>query len=327
MANIILTSYCNLHCPYCFADNMIKTEDIKNISLDQFKRTLKWIGEDAEEIGLIGGEPTLHPQFNEILDIIKNYSNSRRTPHFFTLFTNGIYLDKYIQNLPPNMGILINVNQPQAMTTEQYAKMIKNIATLSKMGWCIDHGKGRRVTLGCNICQEITNYNFIWDITKAFNITDLRISVVAPTKKEQLENKEEYYNLMKPIFLNFVKKAIENKVRLHPDCNQIPGCYFSEEEIKLFNKVYAPTERKLYFCCKPVIDISIDFSATSCFGCYQRIDCNNFKDLEELERYMIYKVMAPKIACNNQGKCKTCKKFEFLQCQGGCLAFGRKGKC
>ena len=162
MANIILTSYCNLHCPYCFASKMIKTEDIKNIPLEQFKKTLNWIGEDDDEIGLIGGEPTLHPQFKEILNIIEEYSQHRKTPHGFTLFTNGIYLDKYIYDLPQNMGILINVNQPEAMTTEQYSKMIKNISTLSRMGWTVNNPSyQKRVTIGCNICQEITDYNFL----------------------------------------------------------------------------------------------------------------------------------------------------------------------
>ena len=325
MANIILTSYCNLHCPYCFASKMIKTEDIKNIPLEQFKKTLNWIGEDDDEIGLIGGEPTLHPQFKEILNIIEEYSQRRKTPHGFTLFTNGIYLDKYIYDLPQNMGILINVNQPEAMTTEQYSKMIKNISTLSRMGWTVNNPPyQKRVTIGCNICQEITDYNFLWNIVKTFNIKEIRVSVVAPTKKEQLADKEGYYNLMKPIFLDFVKKAIENGVILHPDCNQIPGCYFTKEEIDMINKVYPPDEREHYRCCRPVIDISIDFSATSCFGCYERINCKNFKNLNELYRYIVYKVMAVRIACNGTGKCATCEKFNFLQCQGGCLAFGKK---
>ena len=126
MANIILTSYCNLHCPYCFADTMIKTEDIKNISIEQFKKTLNWLA-DEEKIGLIGGEPTLHPQFQEILKVVNDYSTNRESPCQFVLFTNGIYLHKYLNYIPQNMSILINLNQPQAMTTTQYSDMINNI--------------------------------------------------------------------------------------------------------------------------------------------------------------------------------------------------------
>ena len=161
MANIAITTYCNLHCPYCFANTMIKTEDIKNISLNQFKKILNWLGEDNDKIGLIGGEPTLHPQFKEILKITEEYTKKCEHKPHFVLFTNGVYLDKYIQYIPSNMDILINVNQPQSMTTAQYANMIKNIQTLTKLGWTNTINTFNKVTIGCNICQQIDDYKFI----------------------------------------------------------------------------------------------------------------------------------------------------------------------
>ena len=50
----------------------------------------------------------------------------------YTLFTNGVYIDKYINDFPYNMGIVINVNQPSAMTQEQYSRMLKNIEICDK---------------------------------------------------------------------------------------------------------------------------------------------------------------------------------------------------
>jgi len=45
---------------------------------------------DRTRIGIIGGEPTLHPQFEEILNIITNFSNEYENQYI--LFTNGIKL-------------------------------------------------------------------------------------------------------------------------------------------------------------------------------------------------------------------------------------------
>lgn len=320
MANIILTSYCNLHCPYCFANKMIETEKQKNITIEQLKKSLDWIGEE-DMIGLIGGEPTLHPEFDKILETLTEYSKKRKSPHHFVLFTNGIYLGKYIQKMPQNMRLLININEPKSMTTEQYSNMIKNLTTLWRMGWL---GEGGRVTLGCNICKEIDNYQFFWDIIKKFQPPAVRFSVVAPTKKEQLENKENYYQLMKNKFLHFVNNALKYKTLLSPDCNRIPSCFFSDEELITIKKACVPENQYEDLKCSPVVDIALDFTATSCFGCFQRIDCKNFDNLEEAKRYMIFKVMQPKIMNNNDGKCANCEKFEYMKCQGGCLAFSKK---
>lgn len=319
MANIIITSYCNLHCPYCFANTMINTESVKNISIPQFKKILNWIGEYNEKIGLIGGEPTLHPQFKEILEVIRDYSERCNHKPHFVLFTNGIYLDKYLQLLPNNMEILINVNQPQAMTTQQFSKMLENISTMSKLGW-ID----KQVTFGCNICPQIDNYDFIWNICKRFKIKKLRMSVTAPTAAEQLKDKDKYYLSMKEKFLNFIDNAMKYRVLLTPDCNQIPPCYFTKEEVNKIGSVYVEEEGMTYPLCDPVIDITPEFKASSCFGAYQLIDCDQFDNILQLQRYMMYKVMYPKILNNCNGKCANCKKHDLMQCQGGCLAFGLK---
>lgn len=320
MPNIALTTYCNLHCPYCFADTMIKTEDIKNITLEQFKKTLDWIGDANDKIGLIGGEPTLHPQFMEILQIINEYNKTAIGEPHFVLFTNGIYLDKYIQYLPNNMDILINVNQPEAMTVDQHNRLINNINILYKLRWLNTINGSGKVTIGCNICEQIDNYDFIWNITKKFNIQEIRFSVTAPTLKNQLLNKDLYYNNMKSKFIDFVADAIENNVRLNPDCNQIPPCYFDEEELRMISEV-AVDGFIDYPKCEPVIDITPDFKASNCFGAYGLINCEDFNNLQEIERYMLFKIMCPKILANNSGKCSECDKFKKMQCQGGCLAF------
>ena len=63
MANIAITNYCNLKCPYCFADDMIH-DDNKNMSLENYVKILRYLIQYNEtDIGIIGGEPTLHPQF------------------------------------------------------------------------------------------------------------------------------------------------------------------------------------------------------------------------------------------------------------------------
>ncbi|MCS5544672.1 MAG: hypothetical protein NZ731_01910, partial [Gammaproteobacteria bacterium] len=68
--NIILNSYCNLKCNYCFADEYmeetVKTPG-KSMDFDFFTGDVLPRVKTASLINFMGGEPTLHPRFNDIL--------------------------------------------------------------------------------------------------------------------------------------------------------------------------------------------------------------------------------------------------------------------
>lgn len=323
MPNIVLTTYCNLHCPYCFADTMINEEQIKNISIEQFTKILKWCLNTSlkpiQHIGLIGGEPLLHPQIIEILNITNELTKQNNIP--FIIFTNGIYLDKIINYAPINMNVLININTPNAMTGEQWNRLNKNLNKINQLGWLTgDHYKKQKVTLGCNICQEIDDYSFYKKIVENYSPAIIRLSVTAPTKEKCLMNKEEYYLSLKDKFLSFISWANTYSIKISFDCNQIPFCYFTPNELALIERVNAQQKPVL---CKPVIDITPDFYASSCFGAYDIVDCSQFETVESLTNYFLYKKIVPLTLNNNQGKCKTCKHHLTLNCQGGCLAFSK----
>lgn len=95
MANIAITNYCNLKCSYCFADDMIH-EPNKNMLIEDYIKILKYLVEknNVTYLGIIGGEPTLHPNFIEILCESNQCANRNNIQ--FTLFTNGIELEQYL---------------------------------------------------------------------------------------------------------------------------------------------------------------------------------------------------------------------------------------
>ena len=97
--NIILNSYCNLKCNYCFADEyMEETVNTpgKSMDFDYFEKEMLPRIQKAGVINFMGGEPTLHPRFNELLsmtlDAMSPYSN-------LGLFTNGLMKDHVLDLL------------------------------------------------------------------------------------------------------------------------------------------------------------------------------------------------------------------------------------
>jgi uncharacterized radical SAM superfamily Fe-S cluster-containing enzyme len=86
LAIVEINSACNLACPVCFAD----AEDMHggHLPLATIERMLDALVESEGEPDLVqlsGGEPTLHPQFFEILDAVK-----RRPIRHVMINTNGL---------------------------------------------------------------------------------------------------------------------------------------------------------------------------------------------------------------------------------------------
>lgn len=319
MANIAITKYCNLRCPYCFAETMLEERETKNISIKRFKEILDWIKPIEEErIGIIGGEPTLHPQFSQILFILNHFCSLYNKESI--IFTNGIYLNKYINQISDKTSVLININSPNFMSKDQFNDLNNTLNTLFKKEKL--QGFNPQYHIGCNICSDIKDYSFLWNIVDKYEIKNIRVSVCAPTKQKDQKDKEFYYNNIKPIFLNFVKEAKKRNIGLGADCNQIPRCFYDDFELRLVDLILNEQNS----LCEPVIDINADFKACSCFGSYEHlIDCREFNNIKELKNYFLGKVNYPKMLANNSNnKCKKCKQHQLLQCQGGCLSFSQK---
>lgn len=313
MANIAVNNYCNLQCPYCFANRYITEEEKQSITIDQLDRILEFLGRTTvNRVGLIGGEPTLHPNFSKILERATAFCTEHST--HCTVFTNGIRLHEYVRLIKDNVGCLLNLNHPDVVGANNWNSILRSLDRL-KLCSAID-----RVNIGINLYHTMIGYDYIFDIARNYNKEILRVSYVAPTCEFSQVNKEEYYTVAKDIFLPFVERAKVEGVRIKIDCNCIPRCYFTEKELELIDIV---TEG-YHDYCEPVIDITPEFKATACFGAYELFDLDKFDNILQVERYLRFKKLYPLMESNFNGKCKDCAKSENLSCQGGCLAFSNK---
>lgn len=63
--SVSINTDCNGNCPYCFQQNYHGQH--KYMTLEEFKRILDWAG-DLDQVKLLGGEPTLHPEFLDFVN-------------------------------------------------------------------------------------------------------------------------------------------------------------------------------------------------------------------------------------------------------------------
>jgi len=92
-----ITSGCNLDCPICYTIN--RNQDAYRMSKDEMRAILDHLLEEHEEVDIInftGGEPTLHPQLPEFLEMCREAGIRR-----LTISTNGIKLldEDYVRRL------------------------------------------------------------------------------------------------------------------------------------------------------------------------------------------------------------------------------------
>ena len=330
MPNIMLTEVCNLRCPYCFANEFVN-KNPNHITLENFKKALDFIATDPNNrvVGLIGGEPTIHPQFKEILKTIIEDPRFDRA----TVYTNGIAVDKYWNELSHRkFGFLINCNSPKDIGQANFDKMVKNIDEM-----IFDKYMGERVSLGINIYKPDFDFGYILDLLKKYKMNHLRFSITVPNMDEQRnKNALRYFDKFKEPMKRFFKVMLESGIVPHYDCNKMPSCMVDEEDIIEFKKYFsAPGDNQMLpppmdnainsdiVHCSPVVDICHDLTAIRCFGLseYTKVKISDFAGFADLRNYYINTIDA--FACNtacDQG-CADCYRRKTLKCFGGCLAF------
>ncbi len=122
---IVITNKCNLRCASCSEMIGHRKEDYE-MSLPQVREALESLAGYVGEVGIFGGEPTLHKQFKEICELLAIYVPFERRG----LWTNGAKWEQYkdlIHQIFPEKNIVFNdhseddgcVHQPLLIASDE----------------------------------------------------------------------------------------------------------------------------------------------------------------------------------------------------------------
>ena len=123
LALIEIVDSCNLACPTCFADSPVGAagDRLKSHSLESLQSRIRGVVERKGKIELLqlsGGEPTLHPQFFELLDWI----HAEPGIDYCLVNTNGVRIakeDGFLAALPPPVA---SVSTPPTSSSAQSSR-------------------------------------------------------------------------------------------------------------------------------------------------------------------------------------------------------------
>lgn len=108
---IEITNICNLSCSFCSIDKRVK----ETITIENFEKILKNINDYTDYVYLhVKGEPLLHPNLNEILDLCEKYKKH------VNITTNGTLLKNKQELLKHPIVRQINISLHSENNKENY---------------------------------------------------------------------------------------------------------------------------------------------------------------------------------------------------------------
>ncbi len=311
--NLVINNYCNLNCEYCFA-NKVMERDKQNISIDNLIKVLAFIKKSKiDNFSIIGGEPTLHPYFIEILNILTKQVFLKSV----LIFSNGIFnqfvLDSIIKlSETKKLSLLINYNDPIILGVNRNGILLHNIKELVK--------KNIEIILGLNIYKHHQDFNYIIEKSKDFGLTNIRWSLVVPNGINQSNlNVKDYFIEYKSELIKFLELCRLNGIKPQVDCNNIPLCLYDDDE---FKKIVF-LENNGISACYPIIDILPDLSVIRCFALSEETKVNllDFNNKREIDNYFSREIDDKYASLPLFEECNNCVSFKMKNKSCGCIAY------
>jgi radical SAM protein with 4Fe4S-binding SPASM domain len=260
---------------------------------------------------MMGGEPTLHPQFQEITKLA--LEEGMRVDLLSNATWNAIHNEWFGRISPHRLLFLLNIDHPNNYHPNVWGKIKDNLDALA----------GRKgVSLSFNIFEKEPKSDYIFDLTTKYDISTVRLSFSLPTLgTENAHLGIEDYEEMAPFIMDFVRKAEAGGVSVQLD-NAIPLCIFTNDQAgELLLKGVLDFKRNAR--CEPIVDIGPDLTIWYCFclsGILNR-RLDEFETLQEINEYYRRVMSSYQNRRFPMEKCYNCRYVSLWGCQGGCIAF------
>jgi MoaA/NifB/PqqE/SkfB family radical SAM enzyme len=315
MSNVLLTNTCNRRCSFCFAGSRVNIRKSKsNGDLYMAREKVRWImrfmaASGEMQLRLLGGEPTLHPEFMEIVE------EALEKGFHVHVFTNGIMkkeIADFLGNLPPEkFSLLCNIS-PQVKDSE--SKVKKRNYALRKLG--------EKAQVGMTLTEPEFDLSTLIDTIKAYGLRKrIRIGIAQPIvgRDNAYLHPSDYRRTGKAI-VDAARQCIEKEILLGFDCG-LTLCMFDDAEIGFLMR----NTEGFVIRCSPILDIGSNLDVWHCFPLSEVLNSSMTRFSHRNEIVAFYnRIMNPYRALGCKPECLRCAHLHRGQCSGGCLAHAMK---
>jgi len=308
MPNFQIAQVCNQTCPYCFAEELRLAKDNgdKFMSMENVRKIFEFLhNSDNKSFSIIGGEPTLHPHFTEIV------SSALDEGFNVFVFTNALMKRKIAEFLSEitteRLGLLININKLDTYSDKSLKQLNYSLSCL-----------GEKASLGFNIYSSDFDFTFLVDtISKNMHKPIIRLGIAQPifNGNNQFAPITDYVEIADKI-VEQVKICDQSDIAVGFDCGFVL-CMFTSEQLGFLNLCRA----ELSFSCHPVVDVGPNLEVWSCFALtnWKKLSLLDYSNSEEIEdAFRKEQLLYRRSGIFN--KCFDCNYIKRGQCSGGCIS-------
>jgi len=315
--NILVTTVCNRRCPYCFAasriskaqENVADGQGSPYISAANFDRALAFAAKHEPVVGILGGEPSLHPQFSGLIE------QTWAAGFHAKVFTNGIWTEKTlaaVENLPgrtsENLRLIINTNHPDITPGQENAAQQRLFSRLPE-----------HCSLSFNIHSLQQELGFLVDVILNHGLRhDIRLGIAAPLAEQASEFiPVSDYPQTAPLIMALAERCDAHDIHIGFDCG-FTLCMFTPEQLGLLQTWGADFKAT----CGPVVDVGVDLTAWACFPLAtlcKSVSIDEFRDSSDLSRHF-EEYFDSLYSTGALPECLDCRHLKRKRCQGACAA-------
>ena len=307
--NLMLTRRCNQACPYCFAEDAMRTDEgQQDMTFDDGVMCLdRHVQEGGGAVAFLGGEPTLHRDFGKLvqyaldrdLDVVV-FSNLL-TPKSFDVLTHE------------RVSIVANINPLSTYRASQLTNIRRNLTRYRQ-----------RVSLGYNICDLQRDFEGILELYGEIGIARsyLRLGIASPTPGGQNRHiPVSRFSELGEFVVDLARACRSRGITIGYDCGFVP-CMFSDEELEELAQLESPAR----FNCGAPSDISPSLDVFHCFPLSTRrsVHVTEWPTLGEV-RMELQRFYDPFRSLGIKKECPTCEHRSNGKCPGGCLGHALVG--
>jgi len=279
------------------------------ISLADFDRALAFSSKHEPVVGILGGEPSLHPHFSALIE------RTWAAGFCAKVFTNGIWTETTLAAVeglagrtPDNLRLIVNTNHPDITPQTESAAQQRLFSRLPE-----------HCGLSFNIHSLQQELGFLVDVILNHGLRrDIRLGIAAPLAEQASEFiPVSDYPQTVPLIMALAERCDAHDIHIGFDCG-FTLCMFTPEQLGLLQTWGADFQA----ICGPVVDVGVDLTAWACFPLAtlcRSVSIDAFRDSRELSKHF-EEYFESLYSTGALPECIDCRHLRRKRCKGACAA-------